>query len=226
MKLQKIKSAFTLIELLVVITIIGILATWAVNVYTSQIQKSRDAVRVTDLNALRTWLEQMYQQNGTYPNTWIAWTTLPSFLGIKTYVPKLPVDPKTWQKSTNANFDYAYAVAWDVNGIRWQLFEVSAHFENDGNTQSKSRTDGWSDGWRLELGMSLDTIGTALNNTTNAVSWVNLATIAWTSCSAMVAWTNTALPAALAAWAASAVPVACGTTESTTTANIQTLTIR
>lgn len=226
MKLQKLNRAFTLIELLVVITIIGILATGAVNVYTSQIQKARDATRITDLDALRTWLEQMYQQNGTYPNTWDAGVTLASFMGIKTYVPKLPTDPKTWQKSTNANFDYAYAVSWDSNGIRWQLFEVSAHFENDGNTQSKSRTDGWNDGWRLELWMSLNTIGTALDNTTNGASWINLAVITGTSCSAAVAWTNTALPAPLAAWAASAAPVVCGTAESTTTANLQTLSIR
>jgi prepilin-type N-terminal cleavage/methylation domain-containing protein len=47
------KKAFTLIELLVVITIIGILATGAVATYTSQIQKSRDSTRLTDLSALR-----------------------------------------------------------------------------------------------------------------------------------------------------------------------------
>ncbi|MGB2110743.1 MAG: type IV pilin protein, partial [Patescibacteria group bacterium] len=40
MKLQSIKKGFTLIELLVVITIIGILATGATTVFTSQIQKA------------------------------------------------------------------------------------------------------------------------------------------------------------------------------------------
>jgi prepilin-type N-terminal cleavage/methylation domain-containing protein len=39
-------KAFTLIELLVVITIIGILATGAVAIYTSQIQKARDTTRL------------------------------------------------------------------------------------------------------------------------------------------------------------------------------------
>jgi len=52
MKKQIIK-AFTLIELMVVITIIGILATGAVSVYTSQIQKARDSNRITSLKALQ-----------------------------------------------------------------------------------------------------------------------------------------------------------------------------
>jgi type IV pilus assembly protein PilA len=53
MKLQNTKLGFTLIELLVVITIIGILATGAVSVYTSQIQKARDSTRLTDIGAVR-----------------------------------------------------------------------------------------------------------------------------------------------------------------------------
>jgi len=53
MKMKNIMKGFTLIELLVVITIIGILATGAVSVYTSQIQKSRDSVRLTDVKALQ-----------------------------------------------------------------------------------------------------------------------------------------------------------------------------
>jgi prepilin-type N-terminal cleavage/methylation domain-containing protein len=53
MKRQITKLAFTLIELLVVITIIGILATGATAVYTSQIQKARDSVRITDIKSLQ-----------------------------------------------------------------------------------------------------------------------------------------------------------------------------
>ena len=58
MNLEKIKTgskkAFTLIELLVVITIIGILATGATAVYTSQIQKARDTTRINDLEAFKS----------------------------------------------------------------------------------------------------------------------------------------------------------------------------
>lgn len=48
------KKGFTLIELLVVITIIGILATGATAVYTSQIQKARDTTRINDLKTLQS----------------------------------------------------------------------------------------------------------------------------------------------------------------------------
>gem|GEM_PF-1267716 len=61
MKLQRTKLGFTLIELLVVITIIGILATGATSVYTSQIQKARDSTRITDIKAVQSGVEQEYQ---------------------------------------------------------------------------------------------------------------------------------------------------------------------
>jgi general secretion pathway protein G len=60
------KLGFTLIELLVVITIIGILATGAVTMYTSQIQKARDTTRINDQKALQSAIEQVYQDNTEY----------------------------------------------------------------------------------------------------------------------------------------------------------------
>ncbi len=62
-----LKQGFTLIELLVVITIIGILATGAVSVYTSQIQKARDTTRINDVKALQSGVEQYYQDTYVYP---------------------------------------------------------------------------------------------------------------------------------------------------------------
>ena len=67
-----IKKGFTLIELLVVITIIGILATGATSVYTSQIQKARDTTRVSDVKALQSAIEQYYQDKSYYPATTVA----------------------------------------------------------------------------------------------------------------------------------------------------------
>jgi general secretion pathway protein G len=69
MKLQSIKRGFTLIELLVVITIIGILATGATTVFTSQIQKARDTTRITSVNALKGAVEQVYQDTSEYPQS-------------------------------------------------------------------------------------------------------------------------------------------------------------
>jgi len=212
MKLQKLKSAFTLIELLVVITIIGILATWAVNVYTSQIQKARDSTRLTDVNALRTWLEQTYQDKWAYPNAWLATSSLPSFATVTWYVPKLPNDPKTWQKAATVNFDYTYAVAADANAIVWQIFEVSSTFENGWNLTEKAAKDGWTDNLRVELGISLATVTTPINIAVASVpaTWINT-------------WVPVAASCLAISWTAAAT---CPTAESTTTNGNWILVIR
>lgn len=68
-------------ELLVVITIIiGILATWATAVYTSQIQKARDTTRINDIWAMKSWIEQVYQDKWAYPNTSISFSITSFFL--------------------------------------------------------------------------------------------------------------------------------------------------
>ena len=64
---KMLQKGFTLIELLVVITIIGILATGAVTVYTSQMVKARDSTRLSDTSALQGAIEQAYLSNYEYP---------------------------------------------------------------------------------------------------------------------------------------------------------------
>jgi prepilin-type N-terminal cleavage/methylation domain-containing protein len=51
---MKKQSGFTLIELMVVMAIIAILATAGLSAYTGYIKKSRDTVRIADLNAINT----------------------------------------------------------------------------------------------------------------------------------------------------------------------------
>ncbi len=143
--MTSLKKGFTLIELLVVITIIGILATGAVQTFTSQIQKARDTTRVSDITALRGGLEQFYQDGGEYPDKGTA------FSGVTLYVPKLPTDPKSEQSSGTSTFEYAYNVSADSNSIDNQEFEISAHFENGANTTAKAGTDGGDDPVRLEF---------------------------------------------------------------------------
>jgi len=82
------KKAFTLIELLVVITIIGILATGATSVYTSQIQKARDTTRINDIDALKMSIEQAYQDSFEYPGA----TKFKN--EVLKYMDSLPRDPK------------------------------------------------------------------------------------------------------------------------------------
>lgn len=168
-------SAFTLIELLVVITIIGILATWAVAVYTSQIQKWRDATRITSINDLKGWIEQFYQDDSDYPTTW-SW-----FDWVKAYVPNLPKDPKSDQATNNTALEYAYNVWEDWNGIDNQIYEVSTWLENTWNIKAKAWTgaDGWNDQYRLEIWIIL-TWSWELDTAVTPTAWAAVATwISW-----------------------------------------------
>lgn len=191
MKVQSIKKGFTLIELLVVITIIGILATGATTVFTSQIQKARDSTRLTDIKALQSGVEQVYQDLGEYPNKGVA-----SFSGVTAYVPKFPQDPKSGQASNNTIFDYLYNVSDDSNGVSLQEYEFSTTFEQTGNITSKAETDGWNDDYRLEQGLDLDdTIGTGSKPTVvagNAFTWNTLECVApaWWGTAACTAAAN------------------------------------
>jgi len=144
MKIKRMIRGFTLIELLVVITIIGILATGAVSVYTSQIQKSRDSVRLTDVKAVQWGIEQFYQDKWEYPDAL-------DFSWVTAYVPKLPQDPKSANASANSVFDYLYNVSPDWNTIPAQEYEVSTTFEQQGNIDFKAKTDWWDDNNRLEV---------------------------------------------------------------------------
>ena len=172
-------KAFTLIELLVVITIIGILATWATSVYTAQIQKARDTTRISDLESLKSWVEQSYQDVSAYPK----WSTLESEL-IK-YLQKIPTDSKysqpcnDWGTALNAPAcAYAYIVADDSNGIAFWEYELSTAFEALGNVTSKATNDGWSAGkWKVRFEIWIDTTNLLTDVdketiTTNNVKWV------------------------------------------------------
>lgn len=143
--IQQTKKGFTLIELLVVITIIGILATWAVAVYTGQIQKARDTTRLNDIKALQSWVEQFYQDKTEYP--WTDSAESNYFTWVITYVPKLPKDPKSWQLcakwtlSNSTACDYMYTVSEDINWIiNWE-YKISTWFENAANVSEKAAKD-------------------------------------------------------------------------------------
>ena len=179
------KKGFTLIELLVVITIIGILATGATSVYTSQIQKARDATRITSLNALKSWVEQFYQDDGVYP-------TPLNFNGVTIYTPKLPKDPKSWQASGKSSFEYAYVVWPDTNTILQQDYELSTTFENAWNLNSKANDDWWANPNRYEIGIDLTWNNTRINWVQNVISWISDWIPSWNVCVA-VNGTNEAL---------------------------------
>ena len=157
MKLQN-KKGFTLIELLVVITIIGILATGATTVYTSQIQKARDTTRINDIKAIQSAVEQIYQDKYEYPALWKLFSTTET-ITLKTYMPKIPRDPKSWQTCNNGNKGadayclYTYSVGADNNNINYGAYTLATWFESAGKVASDGTRDGGPNNWRWEVGI-------------------------------------------------------------------------
>lgn len=156
MKTINNKKAFTLIELLVVITIIGILATSAVSIYTSQIQKARDTTRINDVKALQSSIEQVYQDDWEYPDA--DATTFST--AVEIYMSNIPVDAKNTQPcatpttawtNDSTHLWYVYNSWDDANGIALWSYEISTWFENLWNVDKKASDDNWDDNARLEM---------------------------------------------------------------------------
>ena len=74
--IKKVQSGFTIIELLIVIAVIAILALLTINNYVGVQAKGRDANRLSDINNIKDKLEEYYNDNNGYPNTFTA-TTFP-----------------------------------------------------------------------------------------------------------------------------------------------------
>ncbi len=165
------KLGFTLIELLVVITIIGILATGATTIYTSQLQKARDSTRVTSMKALQWSVEQFYSDISEYPSTktygsvttcsqWDWNNELDCVIDLW-YMRKLPKDPKDWQKGASSPLLMNYKVQDDSNWVNNQWYELSEWFEAKASVLSKASKDSWSDKNRLEVWSATDIINTS-----------------------------------------------------------------
>ena len=74
--LKKAQKGFTIIELLIVIAIIAILALLVLNNIQGGQAKARDSTRTGDINGIHTQLENYYNENSSYPQTFTA-ETLP-----------------------------------------------------------------------------------------------------------------------------------------------------
>ncbi len=141
----KIKKGFTLIELLVVITIIGILATGATAVYTTQIQKARDTTRINDMKTVQSAIEQYYWDKSEYPANVSSWT-------IALYTSSIPEDAKPNSKGASWSIlKYCYGSWAHWTWVAGQLYEISTGFENQANVTSKAVNDKWNDSARYEL---------------------------------------------------------------------------
>lgn len=145
MRLQSIKKGFTLIELLVVITIIGILATGGVSVFTTQLQGARDSTRISDMKLIETGIHQYFNDATEYPPE----TTLMGTGGIAQYLSKQLVDPKTgksicWDNanSNNITCGWYYNKSNDAFGLTDSAFKLGITFEKKVNVEQKAQNDG------------------------------------------------------------------------------------
>lgn len=188
------KSGFTLIELLVVITIIWILATWAVTVYTSQIQKARDTTRINDIKSLQSWIEQFYQDTSMYPQWWKDWLSNVAGADVQDYSPKLARDPKDFESCNGSMCGYAYIVAADSNGISQWAYEISTAFEDSWNRNTKAWNDSWGDAGRLEFSVWVSTLDTSKAVSSTATWWTTALTTVDATAKVHIGGISKALP--------------------------------
>lgn len=134
------KRGFTLIELLVVIAIIGLLSSIVLASLNTARAKTRDAIRLQDINTIKIALELYYNDNGKYPDSptlctvatspnaawcnsiedlqngkWLAGNALAQ------YLPNHPVDPLP-----DAAADWL--LPGSINGGTYYYYSASAAF--------------------------------------------------------------------------------------------------
>lgn len=126
------RQGFTLIELLVVISIIAILSTIGLTIYSSAQKQARMSKRISDLKAIQSALQVYYSANKTYPvvtpltdTGWrsecVAGGSLPADqvipLGfVPNYMAAFPADPQMDKAGTSC---YLYR----SNGVNYRLID-------------------------------------------------------------------------------------------------------
>ena len=81
-------AGFTLIELMIVMSLIVILASIGLTLYTNSVTRAKESVLKEDLFRMRDAIDQYYADKGKYP------VTLDSLVSEK-YLRSIPVDPFT-----------------------------------------------------------------------------------------------------------------------------------
>ena len=116
------KKGFTLIELMVAVSIMAILATLGLMMFTKVQSTARDARRKQDLNSLKSALELYYTRNSIYPpgagtttyhsNTGSEWTTGGFYsemvASTPNYINVLPNDPLCKTPASSCDYYYVY----------------------------------------------------------------------------------------------------------------------
>ena len=87
---MKIQRGFTLIELMVAVVIVAILAGIGLPAYTDYVMRGKIQEATTNLLAMRTKLEQFYQDNRTYVGACATGTVAPLPTGLKYFTVTCP----------------------------------------------------------------------------------------------------------------------------------------
>lgn len=122
-KKKYIRQGFTLIELLIVVGMIVIMIGAVIMFLNpfSQIQKSQDAKRKSDLSAIQKSLELYYQDTGRYPPSTLDFKISSNAQSIdwgaawQPYMAKVPVDPVSTKR-------YVYFTPPAANGQTYYLY--------------------------------------------------------------------------------------------------------
>lgn len=114
-----VNSGFTMIELLVTASIIALLSTIGVTGFQAITKSGRDAVRKSDLEALRSSLEIYKSENKQYPVSGACVVIAPNFQ--PNYIAKYPTPPKA------PDYSYCYE-RLDPNVL---TYRICARMEND-----------------------------------------------------------------------------------------------
>lgn len=125
-----LSQGFTLVELLVVIAIIGTLATLLLLQLGTARAKARDTKRISDINQMRTAMEQFFDDNGRYPTSAskTAWESGSNAL-VPKYIAQIPEDPLTpGCTDYNGSACYGYAFNPVTTPIRFHLWAELEQF--------------------------------------------------------------------------------------------------
>lgn len=153
------QAGFTIVELLIVIVVIAILAAITIVAYNGIQQRSRDAIRVSDLKGVQKALELFYIDQGRYPTTpggatWDDhWTAMQTCLttgvscgftpsNYQPVVSKVPNDPQD-NPNTQSDTDPTYYTGYE--GRTNDNYILRVKLENSSDSALTNDADG---GWR------------------------------------------------------------------------------
>lgn len=117
------KKGVTLVELLVVVTILIILAAFAIMYLRSQIFKGQDAKRKGDMHKIQVAIEEYEKDHNCYPLSQLV--VCDPGTGLRPYISKIPCDP-----TTRTSYYYGYE---DSTCPSWYQLYTSLEYESDEN---------------------------------------------------------------------------------------------